>query len=145
MSLFSLFRRPAPAATARAARPSRPQPVRARSPEDLRSPPAESERSLTRKAQEWVSALPPGLHPAQMCAMYPRLVNRLSMCWSDPVLTQRVFDDLLLDRRGGRRGFSPQVAAELLRLRQLHLKRPVPEEESEDGWDMRMQAVCDRG
>ena len=51
--------------------------------------------------------------------LYPRVANRLAFAWQDPKAVQDVFDDLLIDRRGGRQGFPPLVAAELLRLRAL--------------------------
>jgi hypothetical protein len=51
---------------------------------------------------------------------YPRVANRLALCWSDKVLTRRLFEELLTDQRGGRRGFPPPVRDELLRLRLAH-------------------------
>jgi len=41
----------------------------------------------------------------------------------DPNAVQEVLDDVLIDRRGGRRGFPPPVQQELLRLRAFNLGR----------------------
>ena len=44
----------------------------------------------------------------------------------DGALTERLFEDLLIDKRGGRQGFPREVAAELMRLRSLSTKRAQP-------------------
>ena len=54
------------------------------------------------------------LKPLQLCNAYPRVVNRIAAAWSDPDLTDGIFNDLLLDRRGGRKGFPPGIAAEIV-------------------------------
>jgi hypothetical protein len=55
--------------------------------------------------------------------MYPRLANRIATAWEDPVQTEAIFDELMIDHRGGRLGFAPLVASELMRLHRLHEKR----------------------
>ena len=47
---------------------------------------------------------------------YPRLANRFATAWNDKASVALVFDDLLADRRGTRRGFPPAVEANLLAL-----------------------------
>ena len=47
---------------------------------------------------------------------YPRIANRLALVWPDAVLAKRVLDDVVADRRGGRRGFPREVADELSRF-----------------------------
>ena len=54
--------------------------------------------------------------PLQPCRQYPRVANRLALTWQDGVLTKRVLESLPLDKRGGRRGFSKEVAADLATL-----------------------------
>lgn len=62
---------------------------------------------------------------------YPRVVNRLALCWNDAALTDRLLDDLLIGRRGKRKGFPGPVAEELLRLRRFHdLHREIEAEEA---------------
>ena len=99
------------------ARPTRPSDAAVRS--DARSRQTGSnEESLSRVAQRWLDELPPALRPTHLCARYARIANRLALCWPDAKLTQQVFESLLVDRRGGRKGFPPPVRAELLALRE---------------------------
>jgi hypothetical protein len=75
---------------------------------------------LSATALAWSRQLPRRCHPKHTLELYARIANRLASCWSDPGAGRAVFDDLLLDRRGGRRGFPPPVREELLLLRDLH-------------------------
>ena len=98
---------------------------------------------MSNAAQRWTKSLPVRVRPAALCSRYPRIVNRLALCWTDPALTDHLFDELMVDRRGKRRGFPPEVAAELLRLREWSARqRPV--EDRTDHWDDRLQAIADR-
>ena len=47
---------------------------------------------------------------------YARLANRLCKVWNEPLKCERLLDDLMMDRRGGRKGFPLQVANELATL-----------------------------
>lgn len=87
----------------------------------LRSPPNPRDRALSSLAQAWRDRLPPDRRPLQLCERYPRVANRLALCWGDPVLTEMLFKDLLNDRRGMRlrKGFPPPVLGELLTLQEL--------------------------
>lgn len=49
----------------------------------------------------------------------PRIANRIANAWHDEQAAVALLDELLIDRRGRRQGFSPFVQAELLRLRAL--------------------------
>ncbi|HSM23105.1 MAG TPA: hypothetical protein VK876_12960, partial [Rubrivivax sp.] len=48
------------------------------------------------------------------------VANRIAWCWNDPDLIRQVLEDLLHDRRGGRRGFAPGIVRELQRLREFN-------------------------
>lgn len=87
------------------------------SPSAAREPAMPQAEPLSSVARVWLTSLPAGLRPAQLCARYPRVANRLALCWPDRGLALRLFDDLLVDRRGGRRGFPAEVKAELVALR----------------------------
>ena len=94
-----------------------------------RRPLTESERRVTRGAMQWMLGLPQEVRPVELLRRYPRIANRLAECWSDAEATDRNLDDLLIDRRGGRQGFPPPVAEELVRLRErwereLRVQRP---------------------
>jgi len=139
--LMSLFK------SSRAAAPRRPREPRSPQTEAdwvrLRAPQAERDQVLSAPARAWLNALPAHVRPTELCARYPRVANRLALCWSDTTLTGRVLDGFLVDRRAKRKGFPPSVAAELLALRDLHANRPCTED-PEDQWALRLQAFSDR-
>ena len=92
-------------------------------PELRRTLPSEQDRALSSEARQWLRRLPGRERPLALCSMYPRLANRLAASWDDPAQTEAIFDELMIDRRGGRLGFAPLVAGELMRLHRLHEKR----------------------
>lgn len=78
-----------------------------------------SDRALTGATIDWVLALPPSLRPRRLCEHYPRVANAIADAWRDPIERKRVLDDLLSDRRGGRRGFPLEVVQEVEALRRV--------------------------
>jgi len=82
-----------------------------------RRAPRHTDEALTGTTRAWLRKLPPGRRPQGLCTQFPRVANRIAWCWSDTVLLQQVLDDLLVDRRGGRKGFSRAIVVELRRLR----------------------------
>jgi hypothetical protein len=87
----------------------------------------------------WLKTLPYAVRPVDLCLRYPRLGNRLALCWSDRSQTERLFDELLLDRRGKRKGFPPSVAEELVDLRRFNdCHRGVQDQPTD--WDFRSPA-----
>jgi hypothetical protein len=94
-----------------------------------RRPPRASDEALTGTARRWLRELPVRRRPIRLCQIYPRVANRLAWCWSDTTLATHVLDDLLVDRRGGRRGFPRQVQCELERLRQFNQHKRVEQRE----------------
>ncbi len=91
-----------------------------------RNPPRENDRLLSKAARLWVRSLPARLRPLALCSGYARIANRLAVVWDDPLQTEALFDDMLIDHRGGRRGFPPLVATELMRLHHFHERRLGP-------------------
>jgi hypothetical protein len=86
--------------------------------------------ALTGTARRWLRQLPPRRRPLLLCMSHPRVANRIAWCWSDSALATQVLEDLLVDHRGGRRGFAPQVVRELRRLREFneqHRIEPRPQ------------------
>ena len=83
------------------------------------------------------------MRPAELARRYPRIANKLAVCWDDPVLTELVMIDLLIDRRGGRQGFAPAIASELMRLRQHHERRELAPA-ADDPWALTAMATADR-
>ncbi|MFN7644748.1 MAG: hypothetical protein ACK5PW_16960 [Burkholderiales bacterium] len=56
---------------------------------------------------------------------FPHVLNQISAVWGDLPVAAELIDDLLVDRRGGRRGFPADVLAELLTIRRIAVKRMV--------------------
>ncbi len=88
-----------------------------------RTLPREQDRTLSADARQWLRRLPARERPLALCSMYPRLANRLAAGWEVPAQTETIFEELMIDHRGGRLGFAPLVATELMRLHRLHEKR----------------------
>ncbi|OYT98384.1 MAG: hypothetical protein CFE40_10495 [Burkholderiales bacterium PBB1] len=109
----------------------------------LRTQPRPCDQSLSPLAATWRDALPAQHRPTQLCALFPRLANRLALCWDDPALASRVLDDLVIDKRRHRAGFPPEVSQELIRLRLLRPSRPGASDFS-PLWDDSSMASCDR-
>lgn len=82
----------------------------------LRSSRNPRDRALTPLAEAWRDRLSQRLPTRTLCEHYPRIANRLALCWSDRMLTRQLLDQLLHDRRGGRKGFPAPVRAELVAL-----------------------------
>jgi hypothetical protein len=86
----------------------------------LRRAARHSDEALSGTARIWLRRLPRRQRPLQLCERYPRVANRIAFCWHDAALAEQALDDLLVDRRGGRRGFPLAVVRELQRLREFN-------------------------
>ncbi len=69
-------------------------------------------------ASRWVDVLPVEIQPRTLLKQFPRIANIVARSWDDRDSVERYLSDLLIDRRGGRRGFPPDVQLELLTLRE---------------------------
>jgi hypothetical protein len=154
---FEFFRRSNESRTAREARERAAQRAAAHRDPDReqaarRAPLRPQDLTLTEIARRWLETLPADERPSMLAAQYPRIANRLALCWNDPVLVGKVLDDLLVDRRGGRRGFPGVVRQELMRLRSMGARqRAVARIEGLDvdevdnvPWSLRTLAIGDR-
>jgi hypothetical protein len=65
----------------------------------------------------WLATLPPSVQPRELGHRYPRIANRLAKIWHRPLQCERYLDELMMDMRGNRRGFPPEVAAEIAALK----------------------------
>ena len=82
----------------------------------------------------WCTLLPPVLQPKALCARFPRIANSFATGWSDRDATMQYFDDLLTDKRGGRKGFPADVLEELQSLKAYYESLNWPRSE---GWRRR--------
>ena len=86
------------------------------------------EEFLTTTAR-WYASLPLVVQPEVLRARFPRIANGLAAGWHDRDTTRRYLDDLLTDRRGGRRGFPADVLEELHRLKTFYeALNPAPDD-----------------
>jgi len=86
-----------------------------------RRPKLPTDRALVGRTLDWIVALPEAARPKRLADGYPRIANALAECWDDAARANAYIDDLLTDRRGGRRGLPPEVKEELQPLQQLLL------------------------
>jgi hypothetical protein len=71
---------------------------------------------------QWILKLPPHVQPRHLQVKYPRIANRLASLWTEPTRCEPYFEDLLTDKRGGRKGFPLAVAQELASLRDYYFR-----------------------
>ena len=81
---------------------------------------------LTDEAIRLLDSLARKCPMSELPARFPRVLNRLAAVWSQPALAERYFVELLLDSRGSRLGFPPDVLSELLALRSCNALRISP-------------------
>jgi len=115
------------------------EPASKRTPRDLwsaadwarvRAPVRHRDQELSRKSLSWLATLPPEVRPRELCSHYPRIANRLAVCWRDIGLIDHLLDELLVDRRHDRQGFPPTVLHEITRLYDFHAQRLHIEEDT---------------
>ena len=74
--------------------------------------------SLLPLTVRWAARLPDPVRPYALMQQYPRVANLLAAAAATDASLDACLADLLIDRRGGRRGFPAPVAQDLLRLRE---------------------------
>jgi hypothetical protein len=84
--------------------------------DDKRRAPSPYDQTLNAAASKWLETLPETVRPLELSRRFPRIVNKLSRYWDSPAMIAECFDDLLVDKRGGRKGFPPEVQVDLRRL-----------------------------
>jgi hypothetical protein len=66
---------------------------------------------------EWAAKLPHDVRPMALIRGFPRIANFMAAAWQNPASLRPYLDELFVDRRGDRKGFPPEVMAELFALR----------------------------
>lgn len=75
-----------------------------------------TDRALTGRSMKWLAELPEEVRPVITMQRYARVINSIVDAWPDPEHRDDVFENLLNDRRKGRRGFPIDVERELSAL-----------------------------
>lgn len=81
-----------------------------------------SDEALSDEARAWLAELPEAVRPRQLAGRYARLANRIAKLWDDPARCERFLDELMTDRRGGRKGFPLAIATELATLHEHYYR-----------------------
>ena len=71
----------------------------------------------------WLERLPSEVQPNALMQRFARVANLIAASWSDPKAFATYMDSLLDDKRGDRRGFPPEVQAELIVLKEYYENR----------------------
>lgn len=61
-------------------------------------------------------------YPHALEAAYPRIVEKIVELWNSPKKSEDYFNELLIDQRGNRKGFSSNIAREIFQLSLLSQK-----------------------
>lgn len=122
-----------------------------------RAPERPQDQALAAHAIRWRDALDAGVRPVALEERFPRIVNRLALCWQEAALCDGVFESLLNDKRIGRRGFPAEITLELKALREYRrnmarksstakapAKRALELAPRFGFWDLDLQATSDR-
>jgi hypothetical protein len=103
-------------------------------------PPSQTPESVPRRqpqvaerlsvdALRWLDQLPVSVRPRHLEREFPRIANALSRQWRSPSACIAYLDELLMDKRGDRRGFPLEIVLELATLKS-HFQTaiyPVPQ------------------
>ena len=85
-----------------------------------RAPPRDE--PLLEATERWMATLPTPMRPLQTVKFYPRIANRIAEFWKRPARCDEFFQGLMMDHRGGRKGFPSAVALELSSLAAYYAK-----------------------
>jgi hypothetical protein len=65
----------------------------------------------------WMAELPQAVRPIMLSRKFPRIANSIAELWRRVARCEEYLDTLVVDLRGDRTGFPPDVAQELTALR----------------------------
>lgn len=91
------------------------------------APQSSSHAALDAAALSLLDELPAGLRMLATRRQYPYVLNRIAAAWGRPRAFAATLDELLVDRRGGRLGFPPDVRDELLALQRHYFLAVRPD------------------
>jgi hypothetical protein len=78
------------------------------------------EEPLLDVTETWLASLPQDVRPMELARQFPRIANRLCQLWKQVARCEEYLDALLVDRRGTRKGFPPEITQELEVLRECY-------------------------
>ena len=78
---------------------------------------SQSNAVLTDETSRWLAELPAKVRPLALARKFPRIANSVADLWREVANCEEYLGSLVVDLRGDRSGFPPDVAKELLALR----------------------------
>ena len=75
---------------------------------------------LLDETSRWMSTLPANVRPFACAHRFPRITNSIADLWRRTRECEEYLDSLIIDQRGTRTGFPPDVAKELRALRSYY-------------------------
>ncbi len=81
--------------------------------EQRRRRPELNDRALSSETIRWLLSLPAPLRPHALCKRYPRIGNTIAQAWPKADTRVSVLAGLVVDHRGRRAGFPPEVRKEI--------------------------------
>jgi hypothetical protein len=72
----------------------------------------------------WMAELPQAVRPVNLARRFPRIANSIAELWPRGARCEEYLFTLVVDLRGDRTGFSPEVAQELTALRSYFSELP---------------------
>jgi hypothetical protein len=84
----------------------------------MRSAASPQDLVLSAQTLSWLATLGANA-PAKLAQCHPRIVNKMALLWSEPPMMHTYLDDLLIDRRGDRRGFPLEILMEIYHVKEL--------------------------
>ena len=75
---------------------------------------------LLDETSRWIGELPADVRPIALARAFPRIANSIAQLWRRVARCEEYLDTLVVDLRGDRSGFPPDVAQELTALRSYY-------------------------
>jgi hypothetical protein len=88
--------------------------------EGKRRKPVRTDVDLLNETCTWLVGLPVNVRPLHIARQFPRIANNIATSWRRPNECDRVFNDLIVDHRGTRKGFPSEVAKEITELKNYY-------------------------
>ena len=95
-----------------------------------RRPAKQSDVELLPETRTLLAQLPSEVKITRLAVKFPRIANRIAKDWSRPHIIKPYLSSLLIDDRGGRQGFPPNVVAELLRISRYYETHVCPSDDA---------------
>jgi hypothetical protein len=97
------------------------------------------DKSIDANGKMLLDKLPEDIRPNLTAEKFPRVVNKLGTLWKRPDEFVEYLDELLVDKRGKRKGFPLSVALELASVKDHYEMKVHPERSKAYLWDPRLK------